>query len=97
MSINLQCNKVELWQTPSYITYMCLMTPDGVKEAKGVEAIRALKCYVEWAGSLLPHSVYQSGSVEEEENNDFREILTEHIAKINTAIEQQSTLEVYSV
>lgn len=95
MSINLHCNKVKLWQTPTYITYMCLMTPKGADYATGAEAVRALKCYVEWAGSLLPHSAYRSGSEEEQENNEFRELLTEHIAEINSAIEQQETLEVY--
>lgn len=95
MSINLHCNKVNLWQTPTYITYMCLMTTKGVEDAAGERAVQALKCYVEWAGSLLPHSVYRSGSEEEQENNEFRELLTEHIAKINSAIEQQETLEVY--
>ena len=95
MSINLHCNKVDLWQTPTYVTYMCLMTPKGVEDAKGAEAVRALKCYVEWAGSLLPHHAYRGGSIEEQENNDFRERLNDHIAEINAAIKQPKTLEVY--
>lgn len=39
MSINLHCNKIDLWQTPTYITYMCLET-STLKSA--------LKAYLYW-------------------------------------------------
>ena len=29
MSMNLKCNKLELWQTPTHISYMCLSNYDG--------------------------------------------------------------------
>lgn len=29
MSMNLRCEQVELWQTPTYITYMCYSNEDG--------------------------------------------------------------------
>ena len=29
MSMNLHCEEVDLWQTPTYITYMCFSNEDG--------------------------------------------------------------------
>jgi hypothetical protein len=42
MSINLHCNKIRLWQTPTHITYMCLVPEDPVT---------ALKMYTIWVES----------------------------------------------
>ena len=40
---------VELWQTPTYITDMCMMTSKGVKSVmSGKQAMRALRIYFEW-------------------------------------------------
>ena len=52
MSMNLICNHLELWQTPTEITYMCLMESDGRRqELKGKAAIRALRIYMQWVQS----------------------------------------------
>ena len=38
-----------LWQTPTYITWMCMMTPVGVGNMfRGKKATRSLLCYIEW-------------------------------------------------
>ncbi len=55
MSMNLHCNKLDLWQTPTHITYMCMMTHEGVySELNGNDAIRALRIYMQWVSSFIP-------------------------------------------
>lgn len=53
MSMNLSCSEVELWQTPTHITHMCLMEASGTVafEVKGKRAVRALYMYMEWVRS----------------------------------------------
>jgi len=51
MSMNLHCDGIDLWQTPTYITYMCMSfdrdgNPDG-----GMEGVR--KRYLIWVRSHL--------------------------------------------
>ena len=58
MSMNLYARvnkqRIELWQTPTSITYMCMMDTDGVhSEFTGAKAKRALRCYLEWVMSTL--------------------------------------------
>ena len=50
MSMNLQCNMVELIQTPTYITDMCMMNDTGTIGYKytGKRALAALLRYKEW-------------------------------------------------
>lgn len=50
MSMNLHCKQVELWQTPTKITYMCMTFAKGkVTSVKGKRAAAALKRYLWWA------------------------------------------------
>lgn len=44
MSMNLCCDEMDLWQTPSYITYMCYSEEDG-----GWEGIK--RRYITWVKS----------------------------------------------
>lgn len=49
MSMNLHCKELDLWQTPTHITYMCMSldkkgNPDG-----GMEGVR--KRYLYWVRS----------------------------------------------
>lgn len=50
MSINLYCNKKDLWQTPSQITDMCMTQADGTIafELTGKKAKHALYIYRSW-------------------------------------------------
>ena len=54
MSMNLHCNKIDLWQTPTHITYMCMINNDGKIEYEltGKKALRALYIYIEWVKGL---------------------------------------------
>lgn len=50
MSMNLHCDVIELWQTPTQITFMCMVQPDGAVpfELKGKKAKHALEIYKQW-------------------------------------------------
>jgi thiaminase len=50
MSMNLHCNKLDLWQTPTQITYMCLVQPDNeiASNVAGKKARHALAIYRKW-------------------------------------------------
>ena len=64
MSMNLYCNNIDLWQTPTYITYMSLMGPDyPLQEVTGSEAVRALRCYLEWVRSTSPSIARTDGEL----------------------------------
>lgn len=55
MSMNLYCNKIELWQTPTYISYMCMVSSSGLilSVVKNKRAKQALYCYIHWVKSTL--------------------------------------------
>jgi hypothetical protein len=94
MSMNLHCNQVELWQTPTYVTHMCLMNKDGIAaDATGDEAVRALRCYLEWARTLLPYSVAKTAE-HQKANEDFHATFKKHSAEV-TAVFGKEGLEVY--
>lgn len=58
MSMNLYFkangHKIDLFQTPTHITYMCLMGTDGPKvKVTGAAAKRAMYCYIEYLKGTL--------------------------------------------
>jgi hypothetical protein len=59
MSINLHIaidgEEIDIYQTPSYITYMCMMTQDGwTMRLKGKQAQRAVRSYLAWVSHAHP-------------------------------------------
>lgn len=51
--MNLHCDKLDLRQTPTWISNICMMTDDGPSfELKGKDAKRALRCYIMWVSSF---------------------------------------------
>lgn len=74
MSMNLHCQEVELWQTPTHITKMCIetVTEDGKIIEDNWKSI--LHKYTLWAQSTLD-GVYST----EEEAKEAHEHLEEHI------------------
>ena len=59
MSINLHVKikgrrSLKIWQTPTYITYMCCIDEHGTiqNNLKENNARRALHCYLEWCKTL---------------------------------------------
>jgi hypothetical protein len=75
MSMNLYCDEVELWQTPTYITYMCYSNEDG--GWKGI-----LYRYIEWVKD------HTNGVWKDDQLDKYKEItdsVNEHIKELNTA------------
>ena len=47
MSMNLRCDSVDLWQTPTWITYLAMYDSTGRKRTKK----ETLHIYIEWVKS----------------------------------------------
>jgi hypothetical protein len=80
MSMNLYCNKVELRQTPTWVTNICMMTDKGpAYNVTGKDAQRALLCYIEWIKSLGRTSWDSS---EQEDVDEEVAIMNNHIKEV---------------
>ena len=51
MSMNLHCDEMDLWQTPTYITYMSMSLDNNGNPDGGMEGVR--KRYLMWVKSRL--------------------------------------------
>jgi hypothetical protein len=88
---------MDLRQTPSYVTYMCLMSGDGVRhEVTGKAAVRALRCYLEWVGSMYPYPVART-EAERRANADHVGWVNAHRKRIDEICEKPKTLKVYMI
>lgn len=86
MSMNLYCKGFDLRQTPTQITYMCCVQPDGTihGDMKGKKAIHALQIYKQWIqGSLnrLWHS--------DEEYELAKESVKEHLRELDAFMKEK--------
>ena len=94
MSMNLKCNKMELWQTPTHVTYMCMMTSKGVAdEFTGKKARRALKIYQQWVSSC--HPMQATTSEEEEAMKDGIRTCQEHIQQVEEVMKRKNLVVTY--
>lgn len=81
MSMNLKCNEIDLWQTPTYITYMCYSNGDG--GWKGI-----LYRYKQWVRSHS-NGVWGDGDNCDGSQEDWEIIknnIKHHIAEIENVI-----------
>jgi hypothetical protein len=82
--MNLHCNKIDLWQTPTHITYMCLVPEDPVL---------ALKMYTIWVESTTS-GVWESSDA----LMLARDNVHSHIDEVNKIINNPpEDLEVYTL
>lgn len=95
MSMNLHAESrgkaIELWQTPTWVTYMALVDCDGNvrSSVKGKEARRAIFIYLEWAKSSLSGTWKDAARLEES-----RRRVTSHVEYVKDAI-ADGRIEVY--
>lgn len=97
MSMNLHCKQVDLWQTPTWVTHICLMRSDGKYhfEPETIDdAKRALYIYLEWASSLGPKVAHNDE--EYAEMQDFSRTYHEHRQDVIKAMENPK-LEVFMI
>lgn len=96
MSMNLNCRGFDLQQTPTLITNMCMVQPDGTApwSLKGKKAIHALRIYSRW---LLTHIPSCTGNASEEEERDHvQRWVHKHIEELDTFIEKNKrNIEVF--
>lgn len=95
MSMNLHAKSAKgdfgLWQTPTWVTYACLINENGEikSEVKGKAAKRALYIYLQWFSGRLNGI---RGTLEELESRQAQ--TQEHISNIISRMEERS-LKVY--
>jgi DUF1680 family protein len=94
MSMNLHCDQIELQQTPTYITYMCMVDSDGEVQGEltGKNARRALEIYCFWR-------LYQ-GQVafnQDNGNKDFLDRAREEVKTIKEMFKQETSLKALRV
>ncbi len=97
MSMNLYVEvdgqKLDLWQTPTQITTMCLATKDGVAyELKGSKAKRALHCYRAWVQGSLYGSYKTMG-----ECNEKGRVIEAHLKTIDEVIATGKKFKAYTL
>jgi len=82
---------MDLWQTPTYITYMCVIQPDGSVpiRLKGKKAKHALRIYSQWVKEKL------NGVFKDNESFDqTRTYVNEELKRIDEVLKSKK-LEVY--
>ena len=92
MSMNLHIEvdgvELELYQTPTYITKMCLAPNRDGKVSKS----RAVNTYLEYVNSTA-NGVHETA----EEAKEERERVNKHITKVLTAVTTAKKVEVYAL
>lgn len=95
MSMNLMCDELELYQTPTHITYMCLVNKSGLVRPKvtGNKAKRALQMYLRWVQSTIDGVWEDAGALQ-----SARDALDDHVAEVeDTIIGKGKDLVVYYI
>ena len=89
MSMNLNCNLVDLLQTPTSVTKMCVATPDGytMEDLTGYEAQRALQAYISWVQGRLDGLWNSTEELEAEEV-----FVKEHVDKVKSVLGDPSLI-----
>jgi hypothetical protein len=96
MSMNLHAridkHEIDLWQTPTQITYMCLIDNNGkkVSELKGKQAKRALAVYMAWVEGSI-NGAWES----HEAMKDHEENIESHIAYLHSILKKAKRIYVY--
>ena len=92
MSMNLHCTGIELYQTPTQITEMCMVQPNGTIEGEltGKKALQAIQIYIQWVTYLRNGIVFDG-----EELTDLRAGDFQHIAAVKEAIKNSKKFKVW--
>lgn len=92
MSMNLHCNRMELRQTPTQITFMCMVQRNGRVPDKvtGAKAKQALRVYSQWVRFSI------NGAWKEiDEYLEAKDRVDKELKEINKVIKSRKKLEVY--
>lgn len=82
--------EIELWKTPTQITYMCLVNVNGeIVEKKNKQAQLALQIYLQWVKESI-NGIYSS----QEQIDNRKQAIESHIQYIKRFLNEPS-LKVY--
>ena len=76
MSMNLKCNRMDLWQTPTWVTYVCMSLNDKGKPDGGHKGVA--RRYVRWVRSHAQGVFREPGQLE-----SVREDIVEHLVEFD--------------
>ena len=90
MSMNLHCNRIELQQTPTHITYMCMVQPNGQISpvVTGQKAKHALQIYIQWLQGKTDGIFHSTEDLER-----VRKFMNEEIESIEILLKSSSKKE----
>lgn len=87
MNLNLTANgkKVNLWQTPTWFTYIAMTDDDGLvqSEIKGEKALGVLKRYSLWVNRRSIDTIVLVTEQDKKEYLDLKNEIEEHLQYIN--------------
>ena len=91
--MNLHCNQIELRQTPTTITYMCMVQRDGTIEGQvtGNKAKQALQIYIQWVRGSLSGRVW----TDKDDYEAAKQSVDEEVARVNKVLKSKTKLKVY--
>ena len=79
MGMNLHCDETDLWQTPTYITDMCMSLDDNGNPDGGMEGVR--KRYLMWVRGRL------NGAWRTKEDYEIEEMIVQEHCELVMALE----------
>lgn len=94
MNLHIEINghEISIWQTPTQISYMCIVKSDGTTDSEltGVEAKRAVHCYLQWI-KYSTNGVWDN----KKDLEHRRQSVNEHIIKVKTALQYAKKVRVW--
>jgi hypothetical protein len=84
VSLNLTCNNLALWQTPTQVTFMCLSyNPKTLKPDGGHVGVR--RRYLQWV-SLVFQDKFNAASKDPEEQRALEREYREHVEAMKALV-----------
>lgn len=87
--IDVDGRELEIWRTPTWVTYMCLIDHDGYRARTGKSAISAMLRYREYIRGRL------DGVWHPEDLKEMRQYVHEQVRIINEAISTGKKFKAY--
>lgn len=87
MSINLHCEEATVWQTPTWVTEMCMSRGANGRPDGGWKGV--LRRYKIW----LRAQAYEGGKLDK----DFQEAIEDHLKDLDAAAKKKRSLTFYSM
>lgn len=92
--MNLQCDKIDLVQTPTYVSYMCMVGPNGEipNELTGNAARRAIHIYCYWRLEQA-----QSAFNHDNKDRDLLDYVRDEVKRIKEILKKERSIKVWVI